>query len=62
MPLDERLLADCTRYSYELGADYQRLYKLKECGASEDVIRAQKSKIKADKDRLRHTIKRQNGG
>jgi hypothetical protein len=49
-------LSDCQRYSKELRNDYRRLYQSREDGASNQAIREQKAKIKADKSRLKNVL------
>ncbi|GEM_PF-4427593 len=60
--LPERDYNNCTDYSKELGADYRRLYQLKEAGSSKQEIQAAKAKIKSDKSRLQNAVKRLNNG
>ena len=62
MHQSERVFKECADYSKELGADYRRLYQLKEQGAGPTEIQAAKAKIKADKSRLKHVIRRLNDG
>ncbi len=58
----DRAFNDCTDYSKELGADYRRLYQLKEAGSPKQEIQAAKAKIKSDKSRLQNAVKRLNNG
>lgn len=57
----EKRMQDCTRYSEELGKDYRLLYQMKEAGADQESIRAQKAKIKSDKRRLKNVIAGRHG-
>lgn len=61
MAFQNRPFDQCSQYTEELGKDYRRLYTMKETGASEEQIKEQKARIKADKSRLKNTLKRLNG-
>lgn len=62
MDREKQDFRDCNRYTEELGRDYRRLYQMKQNGASDEAIREQKSRIRADKRRLKNTLKKGSNG
>jgi len=62
MDREKQDFRDCNRYTEELGRDYRRLYQMKQNGASKKEIQDQKNRIRADKRRLKNTLKKGNSG